>query len=136
MFKVNLSAFLLIVGMSFQNVYADDAIDSALQQTQDCLRKQNCVAANTEAGKAADRKALEAVGGDAGNLQKLYDISADIMPVLLQQAGDDPVKMQALMLKAQTDPEGFLNSLSPELKEKIKNIANELEKNQASGQRP
>ncbi len=48
----------------------------------------------------------------------------------------DPVKMQNLMLEAQTDPESFLNSLSSDLKEKIKNIANELDKNQASEQRP
>jgi hypothetical protein len=135
MFKVELFVFLLAVGMPFQNVYAEDDISSALQQTQDCLRNQNCDAAKTDdAGRAAVQKALEAVGGNAGNLQELYNISVDIMPILLQQAGGDPVKMQAIMLKAQTDPESFLNSLTPEVQAKIKNVSNVMERNKASGQ--
>ncbi|MGZ5008920.1 MAG: hypothetical protein ACXWE9_10540 [Methylobacter sp.] len=135
MFKVNLSVILIVAGMSFQNVYADDA-SSALQKTQDCLRNQNCEAATTEIGKDADQKALEAVGGNAHDKQELYNISADIMPLLLQQTGGDPEKMQAIMLKAQTDPESFLNSLSPEIRTKIKNASIEIEKKRASGQKP
>ncbi|MCK9395418.1 MAG: hypothetical protein M0Q44_07495 [Methylobacter sp.] len=135
MFKVNLLVFLLIVGVFFQNVYADD-MSSALQKTQECLRNQNCDAAKTEAGMAADQKALEAAGGSAGNKQELYNISAEIMPILLQQTGGDPAKMQAIMLKAQADPESFLNSLSPEIRAKIKNAADAVEKNKVVGQKP
>lgn len=136
MFKVNLSTLLLAVVISFQAVYADDEISSALQKTQDCLRNQNCDAAKTGAGRAAEQKALEIVGGNATNLQELYDLSADIMPMLVQQSGGDSVKMQAILTKAQTDPESFLNSLSPEIQAKIKNISNAVEKSKASGQRP
>jgi len=136
MSKIILCVFVLAAGMSGQDIYADDAVNSALQKTQDCLRDQNCDAAATDAGKEADQKAWAAMGGNAHDKQELYNISADIMPILVRQAGGDPVKMQNLMLKAQTDPESFLNSLSPDLKEKIKNIANALDKNQASGQRP
>lgn len=136
MFKVNLSTLLLAVAISFQVVYADDEINSALQKTQDCLRNQNCDAAKTDAGRAAEQKALEIVGGNAANLQELYDLSADIMPMLVQQAGGDSAAMQAILMKAQTDPESFLNSLSPEIQAKIKNIANAVEKSKASGQRP
>jgi len=136
MFKINLSTCLLAAGLFAQPVYADEAMDSALQQTQDCLRQQNCASANTDAGKAAEQKALEAVGGNADDMQKLYDISADIMPILLQQADGDPAKMQAILQKAQTDPEAFLNSLAPELQTKIKNAAATVEKNRKSGQKP
>lgn len=136
MFKINLSTYLLAAGLFAQPVYADETMDSALQQTQDCLRQQNCASANTDAGKAAEQKALEAVGGNADDMQKLYDISADIMPILLQQADGDPAKMQAILQKAQTDPEGFLNSLAPELRTKIKNAAATVEKNRKSGQKP
>src|SRR5450631_638462 len=100
MFKINLFVSLLVVGMSFQNVYADD-MSSALQKTQDCLRNQNCDPAKTGVGKVADQKALKAVGGNASNKQELYNIAADVMPILVQQAGGDPTKMQAIMLKAQ-----------------------------------
>ncbi len=136
MFKIKLGVFVLVAGMSGQDIYADDAVGSALQKTQDCLRNQNCDAAATDAGKEADRKALAAISGNARDKQELYNLSADIMPILVQQAGGDPVTMQNLMRKAQTDPESFLNSLSPDLKEKIKKYANELDKHQVSGQRP
>ena len=135
MFKVNLFVSLFIVGMSFQNVYADD-ISSALQKTQDCLRNQNCDSAKSEVGKSADQRVLGAVGGNAGIKQELYNIAADVMPILVQQAGEDPTKMQAILLKAQADPVSFLNSLPPEIQVKIKNAANAVEKNQVSGQKP
>ncbi|MDD1606068.1 MAG: hypothetical protein LUP96_05140 [Methylococcaceae bacterium] len=114
--------------MSVQNVYAEDDIISALQKTQDCLRNQTCEAAKSNAGQAADQKALAAVGGNTSNEQELYNISADIMPMLIQQTGGDSEKMQALLLKAQTDPQGFLNSLPPDIQTKIKNLANAVEK--------
>jgi len=136
MFNINLSTVLLVTGLFAQPVYADEAMDSALQQTQDCLRQQNCASAQTDAGKAAAQQALEAVGGNADQMQGLYNISADIMPLLLQQAGGDPAKMQAILQKAQTDPEGFLNSLAPDIQTKIKQAAATLEKNRESGQKP
>lgn len=134
MFKVNLFVLLLVVGLFFQNSYADDDIGSALQKTQDCLRHQNCDSLNTDTGRTANQNALEAVDGNDRNKQELYNISAEIMPILLQQAGEDPAKMQATLLKAQTDPESFLNSLPPEIQVKIKNAAILVEKNQKSGQ--
>ena len=135
MFKVKLFVLLFIVGMSFQNVYADD-INSALQKTQDCLRNQNCDPAKTVIGRVADQKALGVANGNAVNKQELYDIAADVMPILVQQAGEDPTKMQAILLKAQADPVSFLNSLPPGIQEKIKNAADAVEKNQVSGQKP
>ena len=136
MLKVNLFVSLLVVGMSFQNVYADD-MSSALQKTQDCLRNQNCDPAKADLGQAADQRALGAVGGNVSNKQELYNIAADVMPILVQQAGEDPTKMQAILLKAQADPVNFLNSLPPEIQVKIKNAANAVDKNQAPlGQKP
>jgi len=128
MLKFNQFVFLLVIGLAWQNVYAEDDTVSALQKTQDCLRNQTCEAAKSSAGQAADQKALEAVGSNAANKQELYNISADIMPILMQQTGGDPEKMQLLMLKAQTDPEKFLNSLPPDVQAKIKNIAKTVEK--------
>lgn len=133
MFNINVSIALLIAALSVQ---ADEAMDSALQQTQDCLRQQNCASANTDAGKAAAQKALEAVDGNADNMQELYTISADIMPILLQQTGGDPAKMQAIMQNAQANPEAFLNSLPQAVQAKIKNAATTVEKSRASEQKP
>ncbi len=121
--------FLLVAGMFFQNVYADDT-GSALEETLNCLKNQNCESARTGAGQAADQKVFEAVGGNAADKQALYNISADIMSVLVNQSGGDPGKMQAIMQKAQTDPEAFFNSLPQEIQSKIKGAADSIEKNQ------
>jgi hypothetical protein len=129
MFKSRVFFFLLVAGMFLQNVNAEDT-GSALEETLNCLRNQNCEPAQTGAGKAADQKALEAAGGNAAGKQALYNISADIMPILVSQSGGDPDKMLAIMQKAQTDPEGFFNSLPLEIQNKIKSAADSMEKNQ------
>jgi hypothetical protein len=129
MINVTQFIFLLCLAASFQVVHAEDESNTALQKTQDCLRNQNCESAKTPQGQAADQKALEAVGGNIQDKQQMYNISADIMPILMQQTGGDQQKMQVLMLKAQTDPEGFFNSLSPDAQAKIKSLAITVEKN-------
>ena len=117
---------VIVFVMTAQIVFADDSSGSALQQTQDCLRNQTCASALTDLGKAADQNALDVVGGNAASKQELYNIAAEIMPALDQNAGGDPQKMQALIQKAQSDPSNFLNSLPPELQAKIKAAANSV----------
>jgi hypothetical protein len=129
MFKAIFIAPLLTLAMSFQPVHAGDS-SLALKETQECLRKQNCASMTTDAGKAADRKVLDALGGDASKKQELYDISADILPILLQQAGGDPAKMLAILEKEQNNPEEFLKLLPLELQNRIKIAATGLEKDQ------
>jgi hypothetical protein len=111
-------------------------LSSALRQTQDCLRNQNCDAANTHAGNAAAQKAWESVGGNSANNQALYNIAAEIVPILVQQSDGDPAKMQTILMKAETDPESFVNSLPLEIQEKIKNVAITADQNQFYGQKP
>jgi len=107
MSKAIFIAPLLVLALSFQQANADRR-SSALQETQDCLRKQNCDSATNDAGIAADRKVLDSLDGDASKKQELYDISADVLPVLVQQAGGDPTKMLAILEKAQNNPEDFM----------------------------
>ena len=135
MFKVKLWATLFLVGMSFQQASAEDDM-AALLKTQECLRNQNCDSANTNEGKSAEQQALDATAGNTNQSQELNNISADIMPFLLQQSAGDPAKMQALMLKAQTDPESFLNSLPPEIQAKIQKVASDIEKNRTPRKNP
>lgn len=127
MFKLNQFIFLILIGPFCHNANATDELSIALQQTQECLKKQNCDSALSYAGQAADRKALEAVGGNATHKQELYNITADIMPILMQQSGGDPVKMQALMQKALNDPEAFFNSLPADTRTKISNLVHTVD---------
>ena len=124
MFKLNQFIFLILIGLFFFFSNATDELSIALQQTQECLKKQNCDSALSSAGQAADQKALDAVGGNAANKQELYNLSAEILPILVQQTGGDPEKLQALIQKALTDPEAFFNSLPADTQAQIKNLAN------------
>jgi len=56
------------------------------------------------------------------------------MTILVQQTGGDPAKMQVILEKAQSDPEGFIKSLLLGLQTRINNSASALEKNQTAGQ--
>ena len=129
MYQNFIFALLLAIGFSGQ-VFADDVNATALQDTLNCLRTQTCESASTAEGMAADQRAAQAVNGNSANKQALYDISADIMPILMQQSGGDPNKMLAIMQNAQTNPEGFFNSLPPEIQAKIQSAASAAEKNQ------
>jgi hypothetical protein len=129
MHKNYLLAFLVFAGLLLQNAYAEDS-GSPLADTQNCLRNQNCESAQTEAGIAADQHALAAVGGNAANKQEVYDISADIMPYLVQQSGGDPNKMLIIIQKAQADPEGFMNSLPANVQTRIRSAALAMDKHQ------
>jgi hypothetical protein len=133
--KSKLIILMCFMSLIVSTTFADEN-DDALKKTQDCLRKGNCATINTKEGQAADQKALGAVGGDVSKKQELYNISADIMPVLLQQAGGDPVKMQEILLKAQTDPEGFLKSLPADIRAKISNTARSVAADKAPAQNP
>ncbi|MBP6300285.1 MAG: hypothetical protein KA365_07730 [Arenimonas sp.] len=127
MFKLNQVIFLILIGLFCHNANATNELSIALQQTQECLKKQNCDSAKSSAGQAADQKALDAVGGNAANKQELYNLSAEILPILVQQTSGDPEKMQALIQKALTDPEAFFNSLPADTQAQIKNLANTVD---------
>ena len=129
-----LSFFLFL--MPFQAAFAENEMDSALQNTQECLRNQNCDAAATEEGKAAAQNALAAVQGNSEKTKELYSISAELLPILLQQSGGDPAAMQTIVHKAQANPEAFLQSLPADMQARIKKVANDLEKNQDPGLNP
>ncbi len=124
---------LFSMGLVSQNAGADQDVETALLNTQNCLRKQNCDSANSAAGKAAHQQALKAVAGDAAKQQAIYDLSADILPILVQQSGGDPAKMQAIIMKAQTDPAGFLDSLPADIRGKIQTLSTQLG-NEGEGQ--
>jgi len=128
------SGFLFL--MPIQSSFAENEMDSALQSTQECLKNQNCDAAATGEGKVAAQNALAAVQGNSEKTKELYSISAQLLPILLQQSGGDPTTMQTIVHKAQANPEAFLQSLPADMQARIKKVANDLEKNQDTGLNP
>jgi len=117
----------------------DQTSDKAIKDTQDFLRdksqRDELIKKDSKA-KEADSKVNSVTGGDAVNNQKLYDISADIMPTLMQAVGNDPNKAMELLQKAQTDPEAFYKDLPPEIRAKIRGVASDIDAKGAAKKRP
>lgn len=108
----------------------DSATEKGMKDTQNLLRdkKQRDELMKTDSkAREADSKVNAVTGGDAVNNQKLYDISADIMPALMSSVGNDPVKAMELLQKAQSDPEAFYKSLPSEVRDKIRGVASDIE---------
>lgn len=140
--NIRLLMFILTSSFIFSNAsfaQSDQSTDKALKETQDLLRdksQRDELMKKDSKAKAADSKVNAVTGGDTANNQKLYDISADIMPVLMQAVGNDPTKAMELLQKAQTDPEGFYKGLPPEIREKIRGVASDIESKGAAKKSP
>lgn len=117
----------------------DQAVENAMKETQDLLKNKSQrdeVLKNDAKARDADNKVNAVTGGDQAQSQKLYDISADIMPTLMKTVGNDPVKAMELLQKAQTDPEAFYKSMPEDIRQKIRGVASEIEAKGGSKKQP
>ena len=140
-------SFIMFVAVSVVNfsdasqawAQVDSATEKGMKDTQNLLRdkKQRDELIKTDSkAKEADSKVNAVTGGDAVNNQKLYDISADIMPALMTSVGNDPVKAMELLQKAQSDPEAFYKSLPSEVRDKIRGVASDIESKGSAKKNP
>lgn len=133
--------FFLLVNVVNFNLYAqnDPAIDSAMKETQDLLKNKSQrdeLMKKDSKAREADNRVNAVTGGDAAQSQKLYDISSDIMPALMEAVGNDPTKAMELLQKAQNDPESFYKSLPKEIQNKIRGVASDIESKKATKNKP
>lgn len=130
----NVFGFLFLSVFSFN---VSNAQQEAMKKTQDCLRNQTCETFKSAEGQKAEKKALESVNGDENRKQELFNISAEMMPILAEQAGgDDPSKMQEILMKAQQNPEEFFNSLPPHIRKQIQDMARKVEAERKPSSKP
>lgn len=108
----------------------DDGTKKALDETLGVLlspqQRQELI--------SKDKKALEAdqfafaVGGNAENQQKIYELSAKIMKDLAEKTGGSPEEMMKLLEQAQKDPASFASKFSVEQQKELKDLAAEIER--------
>ncbi|MFL5815845.1 MAG: hypothetical protein ACJ763_19910 [Bdellovibrionia bacterium] len=106
----------------------DSASAEALTKTQALLRdpqkRAQAAAANPQA-QFVDKQ-TQALAGSAENTNAIYDLSADIMESLVLKTNGDPAKMKELMDQAKNDPKGFTENLTPEQRQKLKEISQKI----------
>lgn len=118
---------------------SDQAVDDAMRDTQDLLKDQSKrqeLFKKDSRARSADDKVQSLTGGDAAQSQQIYNISSDAFSAVMQSVGNDPNKMMELLQKAQGNPEAFYNSLPPDIKDKIRGVASDIEKKGAAKNSP
>ena len=121
--KISIIAILLTCS---QTAWAEDDV---LAETQALMadRQQMSALAQKDAGvKRADDFVTEVVGSGKEK-DDLYKISADVMGVLVKKHNGDISAMQNDLMQALKDPAKFLDSLNPEHKDQIRNLATKVE---------
>jgi ethanolamine utilization microcompartment shell protein EutL len=123
--------FLLFAGSVWADSAEDKILQQALSQTQNLLTsptQRNQAISGDPAAKAADAQ-LQNLMGSPALTEQSYALAAEIMGGLVQAHGADTQAMQKALDQAARDPAAFLNSLTPEQREKIKKMATEIESN-------
>lgn len=120
-----LSALLLFASLP---LFADnnaDAQQKAIALLNNPVALEQYISQHAEA-QAADQK-VQNLAGNSQNKAQIYQLASEIFASLLQQYNGDPNALMQAMAQAQSNPEAFANSLSPDQKQKIKRIALDIE---------
>jgi len=122
-----LLTFLFVLFLSL-NLFADaddDLVNDAVLDTQAKMKsaERGQLLQSNDAKKANDQ-AIDLVGKES--LNETYALSADILPVLIQQAGS-PEKAAQMLEDAKKNPEEFFKKLPPEIQAKISGLAGKVE---------
>lgn len=103
----------------------DASSEMALQQTQQLLENPNVrneAIRKSDSAQAADAKLREVAGSEA-NTQEMYMLASQIFANMAKDSGGDPAKMQEMVQRAMSNPEAFANSLTPEQRAQLKDLA-------------
>ena len=106
--------------------------EDATKSTQNLLRsskERKELIKHDDRAKEADHQVDQITGGDGHAKEEMYDISAALMPWLVEQSGGDSDKMNALLEEALKNPQKFIDSMPESERARIKAISGRLEKN-------
>lgn len=105
--------------------YADGETDKAIEEVQQMMQKpdfKNQASKNSkEAADVANH--VTNISGGGSNEQDIYKMAAE---VLGNMKGKSPEEMAKILEDAKKDPEGFVNTWSPEQKAKLKEISERM----------
>jgi hypothetical protein len=104
---------LLLVASAAHAAGLDDASANALAET---LR-------GLTAGAAVGAPPVDARLGSLGRSQEFYDLAGQVLTELTERCGGDPDKMSEALTRGKNDPEGFMTTLSPALRARLKALA-------------
>jgi hypothetical protein len=105
--------------------------ESAMQEAMFLLNNPDAREAyirNNPNTRQAD-KSLRGLAGSEQTTEEMYQLASDIFAQITLKANGDPDKMMLLLQKAQSNPEAFAKSFTPEQKQKLSDLARQVESN-------
>ena len=126
--------YALTVFFAIQQYAVAESLDKdsqdALADTQKLLQDPQARAAFSKDSPDATKATDFIKGISKGNQkieQDIYSLSSSIFANIVKEANGDPQKIMELLAKAQSNPSSFTQHMSPADREKLSQMAKELE---------
>lgn len=132
------SILTFIIFFSLQSLWAQNRgqfeRDKTLKQTQDLLRnpqQRDSFIRGNEGAQKVDDNVKSLTGGNEAYTAEMYNIAADVLALVTERAkkpnGEiDVEKMKRLMMEYQTNPEAFYRQMTPEQRQRIKELGKKI----------
>ena len=104
---------------------AEKAFREVAEKIQNPLERPKLID-NSDAKKTVDR-IKEMSNGDKDTEQAIYQLSAELMPLLLEQSGGDPQKMANVLAEAQRNPAAFADKFTPAQRQRLQDLAKKMD---------
>jgi hypothetical protein len=130
--NVKYLAMILILATATPCFSADDdtimlkAIDDTKNMMKNPSQRKEML--STPSASSANSKVEQLVGAE--NMNDIYSVSADILPIILKEANGDPAKALQILQQSQRNPAEFLKNLPASEQNKVKAIADKIESDQ------
>lgn len=105
-----------------------DASKRVQEEMKDPAKRQGLI--NSDSARQEMQKMQTLTGGDPQAQQEIMEISADLIPVLMEMSGNDPAKVMDNLAKFKSNPEEFVKHIPVPQQDKIRKLAEKLAKNQ------
>lgn len=111
------------------NTFAEGADKESVKKAQEVLKdpKQVKEITNKDAKAKKADDFVKNIAGSEENAQEVYNIAAELMPVLLEMNNNDPEKAVQSLQDYAKNPKAFLDKLPETSRKKIKALAEKIE---------
>ncbi|MFN8792489.1 MAG: hypothetical protein ACK5Y2_13625 [Bdellovibrionales bacterium] len=133
---------LLSMSLSSTNTFAQSEAPKsdadALRKTQEVLRNQEerHKALNSPEAVNSAARVNELAGGDPEIEQGIWELAADLMPLLHEASGGDPDKMKQILNEARLNPNSFINRFPSSQRSRLSELASKLAEKEKKKKRP
>ncbi len=107
----------------------DKHSQKALKQTIELLNNQtklNKAIQKSDKAKSNHKAIKSMTGNNQVKTDAIYKLSSEIMSSIVMKTNGDPDKMMEILKKAETDPEAFAKTFTPEQRRALREVSSQI----------